>query len=312
MKTTVSVQKSCAAAGHEASRRALAAILVGQPSTYHRNRMILLQEMARMPLLEEARALHQIFAGLEAHDIGPLITGATLPAGQSTPNVLEPQAPMILQTGKNKTAVFNITDLGILAPADDWLAEIAGADKVQAGINSPGGCCGVARRVVDAVAGKESVCTITRAYSAAALISQVFTTRKIFASGIMMFHPPTAHAIGTPAQIRDAANFVEGLDDFWVGLVCSRSQLPASKVRAWFEAGDHYFTAKEALDLGLVDEIIPDAVAPSPAEPDGTRAPIPHPDNSIEVLTRTILGRLKSTFQDKARYRAIVEEFAVR
>jgi len=312
MKTSISIQKSCAAAGLEASRRALAAILAGQSSTYQRNRMALLQEMARQPVLEEVRALHQIFAGLEAHDIGALITGAAPPAGQSPPNVLEPQSPMILQTGGKKTAVFNITDLGILAPVDDWLAEIAKADKVLAGINSPGGCCGVARRVVDAIAGKESVCTITRACSAAALVSQVFTTRRIFASGVLMFHPPTAHAIGTPAQIRDAANFVEGLDDFWVGLVCSRSALPASTVRPWFEAGDHYFTAAQALEMNLVDEIIPDQPAPDPGEPDGTRLPIPHPDDSVEALARTILGRLKSTFQDKARYRAIVEEFAVR
>jgi hypothetical protein len=125
-----------------------------------------------------------------------------------------------------------------------------------------------------------------------------------------MFHPPTVHAIGGPAHLRDAAKSVEEMDDFWVGLVCSRSQLPASTVRPWFEAGDHYFTAAQALDMNLVDEIIPDAPTPDPGLVDETRPPIPHPDNSIEALALTVLGRLRSTFQDKARWKALVRDFA--
>ena len=86
--------------------------------------------------------------------------------------------------------------------------------------------------------------------------------------------------------------------------------MPASTVRQWFEAGDHYFTAAQALEMNLVDEIIPDAPTPDPGLVDGTRPPIPHPDAKVETLARTILGRLRSIFQDKARYRAIVDDFA--
>ena len=126
-----------------------------------------------------------------------------------------------------------------------------------------------------------------------------------------MLHGPRMFSYGSPEQVTADAVRVRSEVDFWIGLVETRTGLPRPTIANWLSSEkDYYFTAKEAMALGLVDEIIPDATAPDPTATNESTAPLPHPDDPVEALARTILGRLKSTFQDKARFRAIVKEFA--
>jgi len=305
-----------AAAAQEAGRRALAAIRSGEPPTYFVNRMTLFKEMQMQQTVDAAKFLYGVFSGFEIN-VGHLIAGLhkESPKVRELEAILDNQLPAILETNSKKVAVFQIGELGVLSPISFWADEISKADDLKIGINSPGGDAGIARQLVETITAKStSTCTVTnRAYSAAALLVQCFTHRRIAASGKLMFHGPRMFSYGSPEQVTADAVRVRSEVDFWIGLVETRTGLPRPTIANWLSSEkDYYFTAKEALDLGLVDEIIPDAPAPDPTAKNESTAPLPHPDDPVEALARTILGRLKSTFQDKARYRAIVEEFAVR
>jgi ATP-dependent protease ClpP protease subunit len=316
MKISISAQFMLLAAARETSRRALAAIQADRPATFFTNQTLLFQEMASQPTIAEARLLHSVFNNMESN-IGPLIAGHKnkLNMVREIEPILERQTPMVIETQSGKIAAFSIGELGVLSPVSSWVAEISQADEIKVGLDSFGGCCGVTRLLVEAITEKSNttVTVTNRAFSAAALLLQSFAHRRIVKSGTIMFHAPRLCAVGTPEEIESDAAKVRTSRKFWVGLIATRTGLPRSAIMEWFISGkDFYFSPEEALKLNLVDEVIEDQPAPDPGQLDGTRAPLPHPDDPVEALALKILGRLQGTFADKARFRTIIANFAAR
>jgi enoyl-CoA hydratase/carnithine racemase len=72
------------------------------------------------------------------------------------------------------------------------------------------------------------------------------------------------------------------------------------------DGADHWFTASEALRVGLVDEVIaPTSDAPAPPLAGYTPRPA-DPDHDAEQLLIELLHRLRGEFRDVAVFKAIL------
>jgi ATP-dependent Clp protease protease subunit len=71
----------------------------------------------------------------------------------------------------------------------------------------------------------------------------------------LLIHSPSAHVIGTPAQLRAEANRLAKLTKEVLGVISGRTGQPQPVVRKWL-GKDTWLNAEEALAAGLVDEIV--------------------------------------------------------
>jgi hypothetical protein len=91
----------------------------------------------------------------------------------------------------------------------------------------------------------------------------------------MLLHPARTTVInGTCPQLLDAAALVERDDPAIEAIFCRRTGQSMDTVRKWL-SGETYFEAAEAVQVGLADEVIPDAplaalIPPSAITPPST------------------------------------------
>jgi len=145
----------------------------------------------------------------------------------------------------------------ILAPPPRFAELVHRARSVTLRINSHGGCWRAFQQMLQAIEGKPCRADVTTAYSGACLLVQGCSERRIRRNGQMMLHPPIGAALGDSRSLRQVADWLDGHHDEFVALVQKRTGRTVAEVRAWFAGGDVYFTASQALEHGLVDEIIP-------------------------------------------------------
>lgn len=75
-------------------------------------------------------------------------------------------------------------------------------------------------------------------------------------NAIMMIHAPWSWVIGNAAKMREEADTLEKFANAMVSGYAQKSGMSEDDVRAMLTDGqDHYLTAGEALDMGLIDEI---------------------------------------------------------
>ena len=87
----------------------------------------------------------------------------------------------------------------------------------------------------------------------------------------LMLHRVQGGEYGTAKQLRDAAQMIEELEGSLAKMVAARCRTtPESVAERYFDGKDHWLSAKEALDMGLVDGIydIDDADVPESASND--------------------------------------------
>lgn len=94
------------------------------------------------------------------------------------------------------------------------------------------------------------------AASMAAVLSQAGTVRKIHEGAFMMVHAPYTLTAGNAKELKQAVALLEAVEQSHKSYYMQRTKQAEEVVATWFE-DDTWFTAEQALQAGLVDEIIP-------------------------------------------------------
>lgn len=140
----------------------------------------------------------------------------------------------------------------------DALADMSGPLTVR--INSQGGSMDDGIAIATAIRNYPADTVIHVdgvAHSAAAFIAMAGDTIRMDASAVMMIHGPSVDpGYSNRSQLIDADAALTAYGDAMTGAFRRGDRITAETVAAWIDDGkNHYFTAAEALTVGLIDEI---------------------------------------------------------
>jgi ATP-dependent Clp endopeptidase proteolytic subunit ClpP len=94
------------------------------------------------------------------------------------------------------------------------------------------------------------------AFSIASLIAMAGREVRMADNALLMIHAPWGMAVGNAGDMRDMADTLDKYAHAMSGAYVRDGGPDAEQIRAWLTDGqDHYFTAGEASEAGLVDEI---------------------------------------------------------
>lgn len=137
------------------------------------------------------------------------------------------------------------------------LRDAGGADVVVR-INSAGGSFSEGPAIYTALTGYDgNVETAVDgvAYSMAAVVLQAGRTRRMASNSVIMVHGSQFSAEGSAEEMRKTADMMDIHTESMVSAFTAKG-IAEDIVRGWLTDGeDHYFTAQQALDAGLIDEI---------------------------------------------------------
>lgn len=126
-------------------------------------------------------------------------------------------------------------------------------------INSFGGSVADGIAIFNAIRRRRSTTTCAIdgvAYSIASLIAMAGSRIEMAPNGMLMIHAPWAFALGNAQDLRDMAEVLDKTAESMLSSYLRSGGPDAETLRGWLNDGqDHYFTADEALQLGLVDAI---------------------------------------------------------
>lgn len=154
---------------------------------------------------------------------------------------------------------------------DDWNAEesndaktvverignLTGAIDVR--INSFGGAVADGLAIFNALRRHDGEVTTHIdgvAYSIASLIAMAGQNINMASNALMMIHAPWGMTIGNAPEMRETADILDKHADAMIGSYLREGGPDAETVRGWLTDGeDHYFSAIDAVELGLVDAV---------------------------------------------------------
>lgn len=94
------------------------------------------------------------------------------------------------------------------------------------------------------------------AYSIASLIAMAGDEVRMAANAMLMVHAPWGAAIGNAIEMRDMADVLDKYAEAMLASYLRDGGPDAQTIRIWLTDGeDHYFTATEAISLGLADAV---------------------------------------------------------
>ncbi len=172
----------------------------------------------------------------------------------------------------------------------DALTDIPGGE-INVRINSGGGIVADALAIFNALQRHPARVVVDVdgvAFSAASLIAMAGDTIRMASNALMMIHAPLTIAEGNAADMDRAKRTLERFATA-MGASYTRSGLvDKATVDGWLSDGeDHYFTADEALEVGLVDKVTGALAIAASAH---NRAPMPStargndmPENKAEI-----------------------------
>lgn len=191
----------------------------------------------------------------------------------------------------NQIQIF--ADIGSTVTAASVAQQLASADRSQSlkvSINSEGGSVSDAIAIYNLLkawpAGVD-VSIVGWALSAATVIAMAGRVIRMHETSLMMVHAPMTNASGNAVELRQNADLLEQVATTMQTAYARTRQKPET-IAAWLSGPDHWFTAEEALRVGLIDEIIPAAVlASGPVNVQACRHTIPTPIKE-RILAMTI------------------------
>lgn len=139
------------------------------------------------------------------------------------------------------------------------LAKVGDANPLTVRINSPGGSVVEAQAIYNAI-GRRSGETLVKidglAASAASYVMLAGDRIEIADNAMVMIHPVWTFAMGNAADLRDTASVLDKFDEIVLAGYVARSSGKKSRDELRQAMADEtWFTASEALEWGLVDEI---------------------------------------------------------
>ncbi|ABM36278.1 ClpP-like prohead protease/major capsid protein fusion protein [Polaromonas naphthalenivorans] len=203
----------------------------------------------------------------------------------------------------SKISIFS--EIGSVVTAENirsQLSYIDDATPLIVEINSEGGSVSEAVAIYNLLRtwkGGVTVEIVGWALSAATVIAMAGQRIKAHATSLIMVHAPWTNASGNAGAMRENAALLDQVA-LTMQAAYARTRQPAKTLAAWMDGQDHWFTAQEALALGLVDEIISaDARAAAPANVLACRHPIP-----LNFQTRISAMTITNTTPDAEQIRA--------
>ncbi len=130
-------------------------------------------------------------------------------------------------------------------------------EAVTVRVNSPGGDLSAALAMLNALRQHQGPVTVTIEGIAASAAVLFCCVGRVFAAAnsVLMLHQPWTSTTGTASELRSNAEGLDKMAESMIAALAARTGKPAAQFRQMFAAGDAWFTAQEALDFGLVDEI---------------------------------------------------------
>lgn len=131
------------------------------------------------------------------------------------------------------------------------------ATKITLLVNSPGGSVFDGLAIYNALlATKAEVTAKVMGVAASAASFIVMAAKKIVMpeNSFMMIHNPSTYAFGNAADMREAADWLDKIGDTLANVYATRSGKSLDEIKALL-AEDTWFTAQEAKDMGLADEV---------------------------------------------------------
>lgn len=132
----------------------------------------------------------------------------------------------------------------------------ASGSSVSVRINSPGGDAFEGVAIHNALKRHDGLVTVhvdALAASAASIIAMAGNEIRMGAGSMMMIHNPHTIAWGDAAEMRRAAELLDGVRDGLVAIYESRFDSPdTQQIIDWLDA-ETWFTADEAIEAGLAD-----------------------------------------------------------
>lgn len=157
--------------------------------------------------------------------------------------------------------VFIYDEIGFWGvTATDFSRELSQvkASNLNVRINTPGGEVADGITIHNAIVRHPATVTVHidgLAASAGAFIAQAGDSIKIASNGMMMIHNAATMAFGTGEDLRAAAEMVDKWTDQIAGIMATRSGKSLADVKAAMDA-ETWYTAQEAVDFGLADEVV--------------------------------------------------------
>ena len=175
----------------------------------------------------------------------------------------------------NQTKVADIYIYGVIGygwysegsrEAFEFLKEFKQAEKdstrINIHINSPGGVVEEGLPIFNVINSSkiETHSYIDGiAYSMAAVIALAADNVHIAPNGLFLLHNASGWAAGNAKDFRLTADDLDKYDTSLISSITARTGLTEDQIREkWFDYEDHLFTAQEALDAKLVDDITTD------------------------------------------------------
>lgn len=124
----------------------------------------------------------------------------------------------------------------------------------------------------------------------------------------LMYHRVQGYVYGNSDEIRSLADMVDKFEGSLVEMMASRLGMEAEAVRATYFSGstDHWLTATEARELGLVDEIINEEV--EMPEPDDLK----NPRMVVDYYRAKIMNLSNNQKQDKMKVESVAAVLGIK
>lgn len=131
---------------------------------------------------------------------------------------------------------------------------------IQMLLSTYGGCVYDGLSLYDAIKNSKTEVDITcfgKIMSMGIVLLLAAKTRKAYRNTTFMIHEGSAGAIGKVSDMEDSIDESKRLNDIYFGIIESETKIPKAKLdEIRKRRKDWYFTAEEALEYGLITEII--------------------------------------------------------
>lgn len=183
----------------------------------------------------------------------------TLASTSTERAILEAPAAEAITALSGENGHVEIRILGeILSVPDAVSSAIRDATTVHLEVNSFGGSSRASWELLDLLDGKNASVHVQRvAGSAAATVATLCSGRRtIHPGGFVMLHRNRGLVLGTGDRLREAAVLMDHFDGVEIRRLSRRTGRPRREVKRWLAEPGSWICAPEALEFGLVDEVV--------------------------------------------------------
>jgi len=135
---------------------------------------------------------------------------------------------------------------------------LAKKDPVNIHVHSPGGSVIDGNLIFNAIAAAKNPTTIINDGLAASMMSIIMLsgkTVKMASNAFVMIHAPSGSTSGNAKSMESTAKVLRSMEDSFLKRLSAKTGKDAEELKDWMN-GDNWFTAEEALEAGLIDQII--------------------------------------------------------